>query len=195
MKVTIFMLSALLLVGCAHSINITPSFREIAIDDNLIQTPVGYYISTVDREKKTEQKTSGGDSIIFNPYMELEPGIQKVLFDRFRVVRILTSSPTPNALKDAHVKLAFIPEFTTETISSGFFTWPPRKFAVKCSIRAVGPDGKVIWSQTYEGVGEAGDNEIYNDFGIAAKRAAEDAFKKFARDLHSTKVFSSVGGT
>lgn len=189
MKILGAIVSLFLLAGCAHAINITPNLRALTANTEILKTPVGYYLSPADRDKQVSQPSGGGDSVTYYPYKELEPALQKVLYERFKVVHALSSPPTERVLAEGKVDYAFIPEFITENYSTGVLTWPPTKFIVKCSMRAVDKTGTVVWSKQYEGTGEATSSDWKQDFGIAAKRAAESAFKSFAQDINSPNVF------
>lgn len=182
-------LLSLVLAGCAHPINITPDSK--AYEQNLepSKIPVGYFISESDREMQVKQSGGGGDKVTYYPYRELEPALQKVLFQAFIDTKKLSGPPTAQNMTASKIQYAFIPEFTTEAYSSGILTWPPTKFIVKCSIRALDTDGTTVWTGKYEGVGEATNSEWNGDFGLAGKRAAANVFKKMAEDIRNFPKF------
>src|SRR5687767_10308345 len=85
-------LALAVLTGCAHPIIITPSLASLN-DAQLVpmKKSVGYYISDADLALKVTTPGGGGDKVAYFPYKELEPALQKVLFNSFDKVERLSS--------------------------------------------------------------------------------------------------------
>ena len=79
---------ALFITGCAHPIIITPELQSLKRQQgDFILATAGYYISPADRSKKVVTPGGGGDRVAYYPYKELEPALQKVLFNIFQDVQ------------------------------------------------------------------------------------------------------------
>jgi len=163
-------------------INITPVLQFI---DQKTVTPieknVGYYISLIDREKQVITPGGGGVKVLYYPYNDLEPALQKVLSNLFKNVEKLGSPLNFQEARDNDISFVFIPNITTDSSSDSFFAWPPTDFTVKLSFKAFDRNGKLIWERRFVGVGKA----TYDPFlflhkksetSVSAKRANEEAF-------------------
>ncbi|MFL9935432.1 SHOCT domain-containing protein, partial [Paraburkholderia sp. RL18-103-BIB-C] len=72
----------------------------------------------------------------------------------------------------------------TSSGSTGFFTWPPTNFTVDLTTVVRGADGKILGTPRVVGNGRsAGFSDFKGDFGIAGRRAMEDAVKKMQQVL------------
>ncbi len=190
MRKILFSICLMMLVGCAHSMIITPELQSLKkTGENYIQVTAGYYISPSDREKYVESPGGGGDRVSYYPYKELEPALQKVLYNIFQDVKRLDLSITPEYLKANDISFAFLPEITTDSDSDGAFTWPPTSFTVNLSLKAFSQNGKLIWERKYNGVGTATFSEFKQDFSLAAKRASQKVFSEMLNDLSKAKEF------
>jgi len=180
----------MMIIGCAHPLIITPELQSLKKTGNdYIKAKVGYYISPSDRENYVYSPGGGGDRIYYYPYKELEPALQKVLYNVFEDVVRLDLAITPEYLKANEINYAFLPEITTDSYSDGIFTWMPTSFTVNLSCKAFSQDGKLIWNRKYTGIGNATFSESSKDFGLAAKRAGQQAFSEMLNDLANAKEF------
>ena len=48
-------------------------------------------------------------------------------------------------IKENEIKLIFIPEIITQSSSSSAFTWPPTKFVIDLTVKAVNSSGDLVW--------------------------------------------------
>src|SRR5215475_5579305 len=120
------------LTGCAHQIVITPDLSSIERPSAApIDKKVGYYISGADRAAMVTTAGGGGDKVSYYPYKELEPALQKVLFNVFRDVQSLDSAHDAAYLSQHGIAYVFTPTIKTTSSSSGVFTWMPTHFEVQ----------------------------------------------------------------
>ncbi len=186
---TIFVLITSL-AGCAHPLIITPELQTLKRPEGgYIQATAGYYISSQDREKRVKTPGGGGDRVSYYPYKDLEPALQKVLFNVFQDVKKLDLAPTPEYLRSNGITFAFLPEITTDSYSGSLLTWPPTSFTVNLLCKVFSQDGKLIWERKYTGVGEATFSEFKNEYGLAAKRASQKVFSEMLDDLSRADEF------
>lgn len=190
MRIFPILILFIVLSGCTHSINITPDLQSLVKPQgDYIQATAGYYITSYDRERQVISPGGGGDKISYYPYKELEPALQKILYNLFQDVKRLEFSPTPEYLKANGITFAFLPEITTDSNSDSIFTWPPTSFTLNLSCKAFSEDGKVIWERKYTGVGTAEFSEFKAEFGLAAKRASQKVFYEMLNDLSRATEF------
>jgi len=178
------------LVGCGHSINITPPMNTLSKDGVVkIDKNVGYYISKENMNKELTTPGGGGDKVKYFLYKESEPALKAVLGNIFnQVVRI----PEPNDAKfitDNKIAYVFTPEFMTDSSSSSPFTWPPTKFSMKIDCKAVDGNSKLLWQTVVEGEGQAEYDEFKHDFSLAARRASQRAFMKLQKEIVNSGKF------
>ena len=76
-----------LLGACAHNIVITPETKSLPVGQAVIDRKVGYYISSSDYDAHVTTPGGGGDKVTYQPYKELEPALQRVLFNTFSQVQ------------------------------------------------------------------------------------------------------------
>jgi len=170
------------LFGCAHQIVITPELRSI---ERPAAAPtdkkVGYYISSADRAARVTTAGGGGDKVSYYPYKELEPALQKVLFNVFKEVQSVDSPNDAAYLAQHGIAYVFVPVIKTGSSSSGVFTWMPTHFEVSLTCTAYDSNGAQIWKQQLSGSGESEFSELKGDFSAAARKASLKVF----RDLQS----------
>lgn len=177
---------ALVLVGCAHPIVITPDLQ--AIDRNSvkpIEKTVAYYIAVPDREKEVITPGGGGDKVKYYPYKELEPALQKVLNNLFRSVKRLDNPNDVAFLQANDISYVFLPSINTNSSSDSIVTWPPTEFTVDLKCMAIDQNGKTVWQNKISAKGQATFSEFKSDFSLAAKRATEIAFKQLQSELNA----------
>lgn len=184
MRILSILFSLVILASCAHPILLTPDLQSLKRPQGgYIQATAGYYISPHDREKKVVTPGGGGEKVYYYPYKELEPALQKVLYNVFQDVKSLDLTITPDYLRANGIAFAFLPKIMTSSYSDSAFTWPPTSFTINLSCKAFSQDGKLIWEREYTGVGTATFNEFKTDFGLAAKRASQKVFSEMLDDL------------
>jgi hypothetical protein len=183
-RFSLISLALAVLTGCAHPIVITPQLSNLN-DAQIVpmKKSVGYYISEADLALKVITPGGGGDKVAYFPYKELEPALQKVLFNMFDKVERLSSLSDTATMAQKNLTYVFVPSIKTDSSSSGFFTWMPTNFTVTLACKALSPSGETLWSREFNGSGTAVTKELLGDFSLAAKRASEQAFVEFQRSL------------
>jgi hypothetical protein len=181
------------LAGCAHPISITPNLSSIdrkgvtAIDRN-----VGYYISDQDRSKEVTTDGGGGDKIRYTTYRDLEPALQKVLSNTFKNVQRMPAANDKKFIADNGISFVFIPQFTTESSSSGIFTWMATDFTVQLDCKALSPDGSVIWEKNIKDSGHADSQELMKDMQLSSRRASEKVFLLLQQEINTNPIFRKM---
>lgn len=182
--------SLLLLVGCAHPINIAPNMA--AFDgkqaSKKVSKQVAYYISAEDRAKEVTTPGGGGDKVTYFPYRDLEPAIYKMLSNNFDDVHVLKSMDDKTELTSKKIAYVFVPKIETMSSSSSMLTWPPTDFTVSLECRALSPSGAVLWQTAAKGEGKATFSEFKADFSLAGRRAGERAVLQFEQQLRSSPL-------
>ncbi|MGS2721012.1 hypothetical protein [Paraglaciecola aestuariivivens] len=191
MKILISMmaLTSVLISGCAHNIQITPTTNGLNPSPNKIEKSVGYHISETDRNLKVQTPGGGGDDITYTPYKDMETAFYAVLSHKFKDVYKVKSLNDNSFIKENEIKLIFIPTISTNSSSSSLFTWPPTHFTVDLSVKALNDAGQIVWSDSVKTNGVAEFDEFKNDFGLAAKRATESAILQLAEKLEKSNSF------
>ena len=99
--------AALLLVGCAHHITITPPLSALtAADTTRIDKAVAYYIAPADRAREVTTPGGGGDKVTYLPYAQSEPALKRVLSNVFTKVMAIPSLDDKRYL--AHNAIAYL---------------------------------------------------------------------------------------
>ncbi len=179
-----------ILSACAHPIVITPELAKLDRKDvSTIDKNVAYVISKSDRDKEVITPGGGGDKVKYYPYKELEGAIQKVLSNVFGKVIALDSIGDAQFIRDNNIKFLFQPAIKTMSSSPSAFTWPPTDFTVDLTCIAVDANGKEVWKKSIVGKGHAEFAEFKSDLSLSAKRASEDAFLQFQREINSSDEF------
>ncbi|PRX31668.1 hypothetical protein B0G75_105458 [Paraburkholderia sp. BL18I3N2] len=186
-RAVILTLLALALTGCAHPIKIAPDASNIYRGPNdppKIKASVGVIIPEVLTNLEVTTPGGGGDNVRYFPYRDLQVSYEKMLSNVFdNVVRMASPESTTNTA-GPRVNLTVTPELITSSGSTGFFTWPPTNFTVDLTTVVRGADGKILCTPRVVGNGQAaGFSDFKGDFGIAGRRAMEDAVKKMQRVL------------
>jgi hypothetical protein len=190
LKKIISLLPLLLLIGCGHSINITPPLNTLDKDGiSKIDKNVGYFISKENFEKEVTTPGGGGDKVKYFPYKESEPALNKILSNVFSQVYRVPSITDAQFITSNNISYIFTPEFATDSSSESMFTWPPTKFSITIDCKAVDNGGKVIWQTKATGEGNAVFDEFKHDFSLAAKRATKKAFVKLQDEIIKSDKF------
>jgi hypothetical protein len=174
----------LLVVGCAHRINISPPLNTLEAGNvTRIDKTVGYYISTADKAKEIVTPGGGGDKVKYLPYEESEAALKQVLTNIFSKVVPIQSLDDKQFITTNEIVLIFVPSITTNSSSDSAFTWPPTKFTVSLDCRAVDRAGATIWQKQVKGEGTAEFSEFKHDFSLAARRASKEAFLNLQSEI------------
>ncbi len=176
----------LILVGCAHQINISPNLSSLKNIDTSkkINKKIGYYF-VENKEKEVITPGGGGDSVKYKPYKEIENGIKKILSNTFSDIASLDSESDE---KKNSVDLLAEIKISTTSFSASSMTWPPTQFGVNlyCDIKNV--NGDVLTNIQVNGEGFSEYSEWFlADKGLSGKRASEDALNKFQNLIISNK--------
>src|SRR5688572_3047398 len=109
---------ALLLVGCAHRINISPPLNTLGPGNaGRIDKTVGYYISAADKAKEIVTPGGGGDKVKYLPYEESEPALKQVLANIFSKIVPVPSLEDKQFITTNEIVLIFIPSIATDSSS------------------------------------------------------------------------------
>lgn len=179
------------LSGCAHQIQINPQTTAFKESKSKISKVVGYHISDIDRAKVVKTPGGGGDKVTYTPYKDTESVLYTVLANKFKDVYLVKDLNDQTFLKENEIKLIFIPTITTDSSSSSPFTWPPTKFTIDLTVKAVNHSGDTVWEQKIQEKGEAEFDEFKSDFSLSARRATEKAFLKLAQNIDAESVLSN----
>jgi hypothetical protein len=187
-KVLFVIFVAAIITGCAHTIVISPDISKIERDKSAqpIQKNVGYYI-VGDREKEVVTAGGGGDKVSYKPYKDIEAGFHTILANVFQNVSALKSDKDVEISKN-DVNYIIALDVTTNSSSTSSFTWPPTIFNVTLNCNIKDETGRDITSLTTIGDGRAEYDEFKSDFGLAGKRASQDALIKMQRALLNSSV-------
>lgn len=176
-------MATLLLSGCAHQIQMNPKTDQFNDSKTKIDKVVGYHISEADRKKVVKTPGGGGDKVTYSPYKDTETILYTVLSNKFKDVYLVKSLKDETFIKENEIKLIFIPKIITNSSSSSAFTWPPTKFIVDLTVRAVDSNGDTVWEKQVKEAGEAEYEEFKEDFSLSARRATEKAFLQLAKEI------------
>ncbi|MDA3915350.1 MAG: hypothetical protein PF690_00050 [Deltaproteobacteria bacterium] len=188
-KRSIILLSLFLLIGCGHSINISPPLNTLDKDGiHKIDKNVGYFIS---KENIAKEITTpgGGDKVKYFPYKESEPALKKILSNIFDQVHRVPSVTDLQFITSNNISYIFTPEFKTDSSSESMFTWPPTKFSIIIDCKAVDKAGIVLWQTKITSEGNAEFAKFKHDFSLAAKRATKKAFTKLQDEIIESGKF------
>jgi hypothetical protein len=184
-----------LMAGCAHPIKVAPNVAKV---ERVSSTPdrvvanVGYYIPPEVSSVEITTQGGGGDNIRYFPYIDIEPGFEKMLSNVFTgVVKLNSISDLPSIARGGTNYIAQ-PLIITTSGGSGLFTWPPTNFTVDLTCNIRDSAGTLIASPRVVGTGSAETSERLHDFGIAGERAMEDALVKMQAAMLETKFGSAA---
>ena len=168
-----------------------PNTDAFVESEKRINKAVGYHISAQDRQHIVKTPGGGGDKVTYTPYKDTESILFTVLSNKFKDVYLVKSLEDASFIKDNEIKLIFIPKIITNSSSESAFTWPPTKFIVDLTVKAVNAKGDVVWEKQVKKTGEAEYDEFKGDFSLSARRATEQAFIQLANDIEKeTSIFN-----
>lgn len=178
---------ALILGGCAHPIMIAPDLSTVGIAQQTRSSKsIGYYLAEP-AEKEVTTSGGGGDNVKYKPYKDLETGLYKMYASIFSNVTLLSSSSDPAKSKVDYIAAV---EISTSSSSPSLFTWPPTIFTLNLANNISDPNGTVLGNLRTSGEGRAEFSEFKDDFGLAGKRASQDALNR----MHGLLVSASFLG-
>jgi hypothetical protein len=141
-----------LMTACAHPIRITPDLN--ALETSQVKTLAEKVVLRIEPTLKNMEVVtpgSGGDSVSYYPYRDLETGLFKVLSDHFQTVQVHGSS----------YDLLAVPTIVTQSSGNNIMTWMPTDFMVRINLVLKDNEGRTVWSGS--GEGRALDSELPAD--------------------------------
>ena len=172
--------------ACAHPITINPSTSPQRTENSSYSTKVaGYVMTDTDRDKQVTTEGGGSEKVNYFPYKDLEKGIRDVLNSIYSDVVLVRSPSDFEAIKRDGVGIVFAPEIYTTSNSNSVFTWPPTQFAIDLSSTVTDATGNMLARVRVSGQGAASFSEFKEDFGLAGRRAAQDAFEKLIIEIRA----------
>lgn len=173
---------ALILGGCAHPIMIAPDLSTIGTAQQTKSSKsIGYYLAEP-VEKEVTTSGGGGDNVRYKPYKDLETALYKMYASIFSNVILLSSPNDPVKSKVDYVAAV---DISTSSSSPSLFTWPPTMFTLNLANNISDSKGTVLSNLRTAGEGRAEFSEFKGDFGLAGKRASQDAVNKMHKLLAS----------
>jgi hypothetical protein len=172
---------AVIISGCAHSINIAPSSTAIntVSASEKFNKRIAYFLSE-SIEKEVTTPGGGGDSVKYKPYRDIEGGLLRVLSNTFSGVVSLSSEGDPRK-SEAELTASFL--ISTSSSSSSVVTYPPTLFGVNIATNIKDSSGATVANFVAVGEGRAEFSEFVSDHGLSGKRAAQDALNKLQTQL------------
>jgi hypothetical protein len=172
--------------GCAHTMVVGPDADKLpAASASRMDVTAAYVMTEAQRGLVTTTAGGGGDKASYQLYHDLEPALFRVLSNRFANAFVVASIDDKKFLADKNVQFVFTPNFRSNSSSSSLLTWPPTDFTLTIDIQAQDAQGRKMWQDKVAGTGHAEFSEFKHDFGLSAKRAAQDAFGKLQQALQS----------
>lgn len=204
-KIIVYFLPLLLVFlnsyGCAHKISISPNVSMLSPRHGADKIPgnVGYIFPPNSLNKEVVKSASGGDSIKFFPYKDLEAAYAMMLRGVFQRVTPLISIQDPKITENAVDYLATL-DISTASRSEASMLWPPTWFRVDLTLTINKPQGENIAVISVKGKGRASPFERDSNRGLAGKRAVVEALDKmqkallYSEELNKNSVRDSNGG-
>jgi hypothetical protein len=189
-KSLLIVITMTVLSGCAHQIQMNPNTDSFVSSEKIINAVVGYHISDEDRKKIVTTDGGGGDDVSYSPYKDTESILFTVLSNKFKDVYLVKNLDDNSFIKENEIKLIFIPEIITQSSSSSSFTWPPTKFVIDLTVKALNSSGNIVWEKKIKKTGEAEYDEFKTDFSLSARRAVEQAFLQLAKDIEQESLIN-----
>jgi hypothetical protein len=108
------------------------------------------------------------------------------LANKFKDVYLVKSLNDSSFIKEHEIKFIFIPKITTDSSYSSPFTWPPTRFTIDLTVKAINVSGETIWEKSVTETGHAEFSEFKSDFSLLARRATEKTFLLLAKELETS---------
>jgi hypothetical protein len=177
-------------VGCAHSITITPDVGSFSTSGiQRIDKNVGYYISPGDLAREVVTPGGGGDKVKYFPYKESEPALKQVLSNIFREVYVLNSPNDAQFIASKNISYIFIPVITTDSSSRSAWIWPPSDFTVTLNCKATDGAGAVVWEAQVAGEAHMRLPDVQRVHNLAGKEAVKNAMSELQNKILSAGAF------
>jgi hypothetical protein len=196
-KLAFAALGALILVGCAHPLQITPNIAKIerpADAKPKIKANAGFYVNAALRNEEKITPGGGGDKVQTTPYRDLEIGFYKMLTNVFENVSTLDNARDHDAITKKQIRYVISPTVAPNSSSSSMLTWPPTFFSIDLTCEILDADGKLIDTKRVVGKGQAEFSEFKNDFALAGRLAMEDALLQMQRLLLDLSPAGNTSG-
>ncbi|MDO9305167.1 MAG: hypothetical protein Q7T77_07535 [Sulfuricurvum sp.] len=181
--------------GCAHKIDIAPkldTIRETKVE--VFKSNVAYYLSDTDKQLEVITPGGGGDKVKYTPYADTEAALNAVLSNVFAKAYSIKALDDKKFIMDKNISYVFIPKIITTSSSENAFTWPPEKFTVELTCKAIDPaSGNKILEITTSSVGIADFGDYRKDFSFSARMASEQAFLNMLTELSKNKILQEKG--
>lgn len=180
-------IAAALLVGCAHPISINPDTSKLSLGldpKQRLDAKTAYQMPAASLALEVTTPGGGGDAVRYFPYRDMDAGLEQMLGTVF--TNVARSGGSLQA--QAGIDYIITPTIVTNSGSDGLFTWPPSNFTVDLTLTIRRPSGDIIASPRVVGQGHASDGERIFDYGIAGRRAAEDALIKMRDQLRGLNL-------
>ena len=174
------LVAVLALGGCAHPISLQSDTGTLVGlgGGRKIDRKVALAIPEAQKAREVTSAGGGGDQVSYFPYRDLETGLYVVLSESFTGVTRVGSVEDPKVAQEG-ASLVFVPEITTTSYSPSLLTWPPTVFTVTIDATVRTPANAVVTQVRAQGEGRAEFDEFKSDFSLSARRAAQDALRKF----------------
>jgi len=176
----------LVLVACAHPVSI----QATKMPERSSQTSpkkVAYVVTEADRQKQFITDGGGGDKITYYPYRDFERSLRSALASIYSDVTLINSATNVTALRESGASFVFIPEISTTSSSPSALTWPPTKFSVTVSVDVLDPQAVRLARLSVTGNGAAEWEEFKGEFGLAGRRAVENAAQALVEEIQRTE--------
>lgn len=177
----------LALAGCAHNIKIS-SQAPTSTTSQKSKTPVGYYISTADKNLKVTTPGGGGDKVSYQLTKDMEFGFYGALTNSYDTVTVLENSHDAAQIKSLGLSLIFEPKFSSTSSGSSLLTWPADKFSITVNCKVFDKAGSLILDKNFVGKGEVTNAQALSDFAAAANAAAVDVLAQLKKELGSNPI-------
>lgn len=177
--------------GCAHNIQINPDLSNVRNMEtaSALNKNVAYYISAEDRIKLVTTPGGGGDKVSYKPYADSEGALNTILSNVFARVYSISDLNDAGFLREKEISFIFLPSISTNSSSESLMTWPPTDFTFTLTCTAIDAEGNEFWDRTVEAKGHADYKEFKSDFGLAARRAVELAFRTLLSEIDKSEEF------
>lgn len=182
LRIATCLAGAIVLVGCAHPISIEAK----AVPNREAQwspQKAAYVMSEADRQKQVTTQGGGGDKISYYPYRDFERALRGALASVYADVSVVTSATDGAAIRATGATFVYRPEISTTSSSPSPFTWPPTKFSVSVLVEVLDPQATLVARLRVTGNGAAEWEEFKGDFGLAGRRAIEDAARALVDEI------------
>ena len=174
--------AAALLVACAHPISIEPNGLPER-GEQFSAKKAAYVMSAADRQKQVTTEGGGGDKVSYFPYKDFERSLRAALAVVYSDVSVVSSASDKAAIRETGAAYIFVPEITTSSSSSSAFTWPPTSFSINVVVDVLDANAVTIAKLRVSGNGNAVWADFKGDFGLAGRRAVEDAARLLVQEI------------